>query len=150
MYAIFLIIDCECGTGGTQEHMEGCCVGNDNVTSAKRDILHTELASLAALVSACKGVFTNSQEVVESNVGEMACSLAKGVGGEHCLAGGPVRNRHGDSQLWFRWWVRPAEALYELADPGPVSAFGAVSVVGRVPALVQFKGRSDGAKRDLN
>ena len=79
--AIFLVVNSERGSDSLQQSRQWSSVGNDSAPAiSEGDILDPELFGAAFLAVTTVGVFSDSKQVVEGNVGEVARSLGKRVG----------------------------------------------------------------------
>lgn len=149
--AILLVVNSESGACGLQELVEWGSVWDDMLISPEGHTFDLKLLGPSALLATVPSVFTNSQQVVECYIAEEAHCLGFGiVVGEQGLAVEQVGDAHWDSKLSPGGRILPAEALYLLGEALPVGSVLGVGVVGGVGFSIQFEGRADGSKRDLN
>ena len=118
---------------------------------AEDDTFDLELLCAALLLSPTIGVLANTKEVVEGKVAQVPRGCLLGGGGATGgLVGEEVGHTDRDCQLTPCGWVLSSVALYLLGEALPVAAGLAVGIVGGVAESVQFKGRADGSKRNLD
>ena len=78
--SILLVVNNKGSCCCLEEPLQWGSVGDDVLSLSEDDILDPELCGPSLLICARVGVFPHSQQVVESNVGEVTDCLLLGVG----------------------------------------------------------------------
>ena len=79
-HSVFLVGNGECGTCGCEQFVECCGIGDDEwAIIAEGDIFDSKLVGSCMLISTSPSVFTDSEEEIEADVGEMAHGLFEWV-----------------------------------------------------------------------
>ena len=142
------------GTGGSAQGGEGSSVGNlASIGLPKGDVLDSKRNGLFALGRAGFCVFSDTEKVIEGDVGEVCNGLlvllgSVSVGGGEGSLEEVLDNSDGDGKFGFHFGV-----FFEESSQGPVEAGPAgVTTWGDqgVWPFDQTEGRGDGAQRYLN